>query len=100
MGKKEIFAGLMVAVFIAMMLSPFASPWPDGLERVAEDKGFLEKGEVGPVFPSPIPDYAWPGIKNERLAISSAGIVGTLMVFGMAYGIAILIRRVGNKPKY
>lgn len=93
MNKKEILFGLMAAVFLAMLLSPFASPWPDGLEKVAEDKGFLEKGEGEPVFSSPIPDYAWPHLESEKLATSVAGVAGTLLVFGMGYGLAALIRR-------
>ncbi len=93
MRKKDIFFGLLVALFLALVLSPFASSWPDGLEKVAEDKGFLEKGEVEPVFTSPIPDYAWPGLKSEKIATSAAGIAGTLIVFCLGYGLAALIRR-------
>ena len=93
MNKKEILVGLMIAVFVALALSPFASPWPDGLEKVAEDKGFIDKGDVEPVLPSPIPDYAWPGLNNEMVATSAAGIFGTLIVFGFAYGLGGLLRR-------
>ena len=93
MKKKEIIIGLLAALFLAFIVSPFASSWPDGLEKVAEDKGFLERGEVEPVFSSPIPDYTWPGVKNERLATSMAGVVGTLIVFGAGYGLALLLRR-------
>ncbi|MBU2541653.1 MAG: PDGLE domain-containing protein [Candidatus Omnitrophica bacterium] len=92
MDKKEILFGLMMAIFFAVALSPFASSWPDGLEKVAEDKGFLEKGEVEPVFSSPIPDYVWPHLKSEKLATSTAGIAGTLLVFGIGYGLAALIK--------
>lgn len=92
MNKKEILFGLLVAAFLAVVLSPFASPWLDGLERVASDLGFLEKGEVEPVISAPVPDYAWPGLKSEKLATSAAGILGTLIVFGMGYGLAALIR--------
>ncbi|MDD5355288.1 MAG: PDGLE domain-containing protein [Candidatus Omnitrophica bacterium] len=93
MRKKDIVLGLLAALFLAFVLSPFASPWPDGLERVAEDKGFLEKGEVEPALASPMPDYAWPGIKSERMATSMAGVVGTLIVFGAGYGIAALLKK-------
>ncbi|MFH1778096.1 MAG: PDGLE domain-containing protein [Candidatus Omnitrophota bacterium] len=92
MEKKDVFFGLMIALFLAMILSPFASPWPDGLEKVAEDKGFLDNGKVAPVFASPIPDYVCPGIKSEKLATSVAGIAGTIVVFIMGYGLALLIR--------
>jgi cobalt/nickel transport protein len=93
MGKKEILFGLMLAIFLAAILSPFASPWPDGLEKVAYIKGFLNKGEVDPVFSSPIPDYTWPQVRSEKVATSVAGIAGTLLVFGIGYGLAALIRR-------
>ncbi|HQJ15048.1 MAG TPA: PDGLE domain-containing protein [Candidatus Omnitrophota bacterium] len=93
MNKKDILFGLLTALFLALVLSPFASSFPDGLERVAEDKGFLEKGEGEPVLVSPVPDYTWPGIKNEKLATSAAGVMGTLVVFGAAYGFAALIKR-------
>ena len=93
MDGKEILFGLLIAVGLAVLLSPFASPWPDGLEKVAEDKGFLEKAEVEPPIVAPIPDYAWPGMTSEKLATSAAGISGTLIVFGLGYGLAALIRR-------
>lgn len=96
MNKKDILVGLFSALFLAIVISPFASSFPDGLERVAEDKGFLEKGEVAPAVVSPVPDYAWPGIKSERLATSSAGILGTLLVFGAAYGFGALLKKKGN----
>ena len=89
----DILIGLGIAVVLALLLSPFASPWPDGLEKVAEDKGFLQKSEVEPVIDSPIPDYAWPGIRNEKIATSSAGVFGTLLMFALGIGLAFLIKR-------
>ncbi|MDD4909651.1 MAG: PDGLE domain-containing protein [Candidatus Omnitrophica bacterium] len=97
MGKKDIFFSLILALFLAGALSLFASSWPDGLEKVAETKGFLEKGEGRPVFVSPVPDYAWPGMENEGLATAAAGIAGTLIVFGAGYGLAAFIRRRQNE---
>ena len=93
MHKKEIFFALLIALILAVVLSPFASSRPDGLERVAEDKGFLHRGEGEPLIPSPIPDYAVPGIANESLATSLAGLLGTLVVFGLTYGVAVVIRK-------
>ena len=97
MSKKDILLGLAAAVFLAVLISPFASSHPDGLEKVAQNKGFLEKGEVAPVLVSPVPDYAWPGIKNEKVAISAAGIAGTLLVFGLGYSIALLLNAMIKK---
>lgn len=93
MRGRDIIIGLVIALFLAGIISMFASERPDGLERVAEDKGFLEKGEVEPPIHSPIPDYVWPGLENEKLATSIAGIVGTIIVFGLGYGVAVLMKR-------
>jgi cobalt/nickel transport protein len=94
MKRKEIIFGLLLAALVALFLSPFASPWPDGLERVAEDKGFLQKAEeVKPVVSSPLPDYVFPGLKNEKVATSLAGVLGTLAMFGVGYGVARLLKK-------
>lgn len=95
MKKRDIILGLLIAVILALFISPFASQRPDGLEKVAEDRGFIEKAEGKPAINSPIPDYVWPGIKSDKLATSVAGIAGTLIVFLAGYGIAALLR----KPK-
>lgn len=93
MNKKDIILSLLAASFLALVISPFASLWPDGLERVAKDKGFLEKGESAPLLISPIPNYTWPGVKNEKLATSAGGILGTFIVFGAGYGVATLLKK-------
>ena len=86
--------GLALAVAVALF-SPLASPHPDGLERVAEDEGFVDRAQDAPY--EIIPDYAFPGVDNEGLSTILAGIVGTLTVFGLAYVLAwILRRRVGQ----
>ena len=82
--------GLLLAVVVALF-SPFASPHPDGLERVAEDQGFLAKAQDSPY--RIMPDYVFPGIGNESTATRLAGVVGTLIVFVLGYGVAWLVRR-------
>ena len=92
--KVFIALALAVAVGLATAVSPYASASPDGLEKVADKKGFLDKGELHSVQDdSPIPDYAFPGIENERVATGLAGFVGTLGVFAVGTGIALLLRR-------
>ncbi|WP_066635043.1 PDGLE domain-containing protein [Desulfolucanica intricata] len=80
--KKLLLASFVVALLVAALMSPFASSSPDGLERVAEDKGFLHKAEGQEVIKSPIPDYVFPGLKNEAVATSVAGVAGTVLTFG------------------
>ena len=84
-----VILALAVAVGLATAVSPFASASPDGLEKVATDKAFIEDGRLHSVQDdSPIPDYAFPGIENERVATGLAGFAGTLLVFGLGYGLA------------
>ena len=97
---RRIPTGVFVALALALAVglatagSPFASPNPDGLERVAEDKAFLDQGELAGIQEdSPIPDYAFPGVENERVATGLAGFVGTLAVFAIGLGLAWLARR-------
>ncbi len=82
--------GTLLAILLAV-LSPLASSHPDGLEWVAEQTGFLERASE-PSF-TIIPDYVFPGISNEALATIIAGILGTLLVLGVALGIAYLRRQ-------
>jgi len=82
--------GLGIATLLAV-LSPLASAHPDGLEWVAAQKGFLETARA-PLYKI-IPDYVFPGISNTALATIMAGILGTLIVFGVALGVAFLQRK-------
>ena len=98
MDKKTglfIVIALVVSVFLAVVISPLASSSPDGLEKVAEDKGFLEKAEEHQAAwkYSPIPDYAVGGIKNESVGTALAGLIGTLLVFAVGLGVAKVISR-------
>lgn len=92
---KPVYKVLLVALLIAACLSPLASSSPDGLERVATDLGFIDKGEGDPAIKSPFPDYLFPGIENEALATATAGVAGTLVTFGAMYGLARVVRKKG-----
>jgi len=81
--------GLLVCLVVAC-LSPLASSSPDGLERVAENKGFINLGQEAPF--QVIADYLFPGIENEAVATILAGLVGSLILFGMVYGMAWLLK--------
>ena len=94
MRQRWLVAFLLVALILAVM-SPLASAWPDGLERVAEDTGFIEKAQGSPY--EIIPDYAFPGIDNEALSTIVGGIVGTLVVFAVMWGVAAMLRRRGEQ---
>lgn len=84
-GTGVWITGLLIALALAIA-SPLASAFPDGLEKVAEDTGFLDKAQDAPY--QIIPDYVVPGIGNEALATIAAGIIGVLVVAAVAYAIA------------
>lgn len=92
MGRGTMVAVTVVGLAIALglaLLSPLASSDPDGLERVAEDQGFLERAQ-DPLY-NLLPDYSIPGLDGPISTIVS-GIVGLLIVFALVYGITLLLR--------
>ena len=83
-----------LAVGLALAVSPFASSSPDGLERVAGDRAFLDQGRLAPVQESaPVPDYALPGVSDPRVATGLAGFAGTLIVLGLGWAVTGAARR-------
>jgi len=93
-----IYIGLGIALLLTLLLSPFASPHPDGLEKVAEMKGFSEKGENWKFWKhAPLPDYSIPWIKNEKVSTALSGLIGTLAIFFIVLGIGKLIKKSPTK---
>ena len=88
--EKWMTFPLAGCLFIAGFLSLFASPEPDGLERVAEDQGFI--GNEEQLFSAPMPDYAFEGISNEILSASAAGIAGTILMFAIVFAAGKTLR--------
>lgn len=83
---------LLISIGLAVFVAPFACPWPDGLEQVAEKLGFAGRG--GPAtFGSPMADYQLPGIGSATLATALAGLVGTIVVFLAAWLLTRLLIR-------
>jgi cobalt/nickel transport system permease protein len=88
--RGVLWVGLAIALLLAA-LSPLASANPDGLEWVAEQQGFLNQVKA-PLF-SLIPDYIVPGLSNETLATIAAGVIGVLVVMGVAIGVGAARRK-------
>jgi cobalt/nickel transport system permease protein len=89
--NKGILIGGSVIALALTILSPLASSHPDGLEWVAEQKGFLDVAKGA--FYNIMPDYVVPGISDPNLATIAAGILGAIIVFGVAIGIARMEKR-------
>lgn len=91
--RRLTFVGVLVALLLAGMVSFYSSGSPDGLERVAEDRGFIATGEDSPVAEGPLADYSVRGVDDPRLSGGVAGVVGTLVVLVVAGGLALALRR-------
>jgi cobalt/nickel transport system permease protein len=86
--------GLLAALGVAALLAPLASALPDGLERVAETLGFASSA-APPALPSPLPDYAVPGVRSAAAATVLAAAAGTLLAFALAL---VLSRALTRRP--
>ncbi len=89
MNKKWWLIALVLCLVLTT-ISPLASSSPDGLEKVAGDKGFINTAGEAPF--EVVADYVFPGIENEALATILAGWLGTLVLFAIVYSLAWLIK--------
>ena len=87
--------GLLIALAV-VVISPLASTDPDGLERVAEDMGFLAAGQASPF--EIIPDYTVPFLGETSLSTIVAGAIGVLVVLGIIYMLGRALRGPAENP--
>jgi cobalt/nickel transport protein len=90
---KPFLPLLGLAIVLALILSPFASPWPDGLEKVAAALGFANHTAQQPVLQAPLPDYSVPQMKGSLLSTPLAGAMGTLLCFLLPFGLYLLRKK-------
>jgi len=96
--RTFILTGIAISLSIAAFISPFASQDPDGLDRVAQDLKFEEKAVEEPITkqipPAQIFDeYSLKAVKDPKISTALAGIAGTLLVFGLSWGLGELAVR-------
>ena len=80
--------GVLIAFGLTLLVSPFACEWPDGLEHVAAKLGFDQKAIEQPMVHAPLADYQWPGMRSAASATAMAGVIGTAVVFVLAWVLA------------
>ncbi|MFF8973183.1 energy-coupling factor ABC transporter permease [Streptomyces sp. NPDC014995] len=68
--------GLVTSLVLAGFVSFYASADPDGLEKVAADKGIDRKTEEHAVADSPLADYGVKDVEDARLSGGLAGVIG------------------------
>jgi cobalt/nickel transport protein len=83
--KNKFFAlGVFVTLVLAGVVSYYASGDPDGLEKVAEEKGFLADATDHGLGDSPLADYGVSGIADDRLSVALAGIIGVFLMLALS----------------
>ncbi len=89
--RTFIAGGLALTVVVAALLSLLASGEPDGLERIAIDKGF-EETAADPALDSPLADYAVEGVDNQGVSTALAGIIGVAITLGLTVGVLKIVQ--------
>jgi cobalt/nickel transport system permease protein len=79
--RVVLVVGLAFVLLLAV-LSPLASTHPDGLMKVAQQVGFLQKQQVSNY--GIIPHYLLPGISSRAAATIISGVIGALIVLSVA----------------
>ena len=96
-GWEVLAFGLVIALGLAIFVSPYACAWPDGLDTVGQQFGF--EGRAATLIKTWIPDYKMPGISSEGIATAVAGAIGTLIMFGLACVVGRVLVRTGEPRK-
>jgi cobalt/nickel transport system permease protein len=74
--RKVWITGLVTSLVLAGFVSFYASADPDGLEKVAADKGIDAKTEKHATSDSPLADYGVKDVEDARLSGGLAGVIG------------------------
>ena len=93
-GFGWVLGGLAISL-VVVLLSPLASADPDGLERVAENFGFIGQGLNAPY--QILPDYTIPFLGATGLSTIVAGAVGALLVAAVAYGLGRVLHSTSSE---
>ena len=85
---RTLAYGAALAIGSMVLVAPFASPLPDGLEHVAERFGFASRALAGQ--PAPLADYTVAPLLDASpwLATVLAGGIGALVAFAVAWFVA------------
>ncbi|MGW8993768.1 energy-coupling factor ABC transporter permease [Streptomyces zhihengii] len=91
---RRVWAGGLVAsLVLAGFVSFYASASPDGLEKVASDKGFDKSVEEHGAAGSPLADYGVEGVSDARISGGLAGVIGVGATVVVGSGIFYVVHR-------
>jgi cobalt/nickel transport protein len=97
--KTFLISGFVASLFLAGIVSFYASSSPDGLEKVAGDIGFIETAKENTNSDGILADYGVKGVDNPRLSTGVAGVVGVVATAAISTGLFALIRRKSDGKK-
>ena len=83
--------GFLIIIGLGLFVTPFASKWPDGLEKVATTFGFESRTLSKAIAQSPIAGYHIPGIGSLSAATVLAGAIGAVAVFLLSFVLAKIL---------
>ncbi|MGW4424460.1 energy-coupling factor ABC transporter permease [Streptosporangium sp. NPDC004631] len=85
--------GIAVAALLAGAVSFYASSSPDGLERVAEDKGFIGHATDHALAGQPLADYGEVG----GIPVGVAGLIGVVVTLVVGAALFFAVRRLAER---
>jgi cobalt/nickel transport protein len=88
-----LISGFIASLFLAGVVSFYASSSPDGLEKVAGDIGFIDSAKEHTNSDGVLADYGVKGVENARLSTGAAGVIGVIATGAISTGLFFLIRR-------
>ncbi|MDO9455787.1 PDGLE domain-containing protein [Nocardioides sp.] len=92
--NRAVAAGiLVVALVLAGIVSFYAASTPDGLTKVSEDEGFADTAKTHATEEGPFAGYEASFLDDGRLSKGASGVVGVLVVLGLAGGLTLVLRR-------
>ncbi len=97
--KTFLISGFIASLLLAGVVSFYASSHPDGLEKVAEDIGFIETAKENTNADVALADYGVRGVENERLSTGAAGVIGVIATGVVSTGLFMLVRRKSGTEK-
>ncbi|MFC7645399.1 PDGLE domain-containing protein [Streptosporangium lutulentum] len=84
-----------MAALLAGLVSFYASSSPDGLERVAQDKGFIGQATDHALGEQPLADYGDAG----GVPVGVAGLIGVGVTLAAGGGLFLVVRRRTGKEQ-
>ncbi|MFJ4435218.1 energy-coupling factor ABC transporter permease [Streptomyces sp. NPDC088923] len=91
--RKIWITGIVASVVLAGFVSFYASANPDGLEKVAHDKGIDKQEKDHASKDSPLADYGVKDIANARISGGLAGVIGVGATIVVGSGVFWAVRK-------